>query len=229
MIPTRQFVRFHPRLNPRLWLHYKLRVEVRLKLLQVAIAFYRFLDIPRLRVSDIVMTGSNAAYNYTSLSDIDIHLIVNFARTSCPALSSNIFTTKKALWNQTYDIVIRDQPVELYVEDTAEPVTANGVYSILHNMWLKRPVATPPKWDDTAVTAKAEAYADEIDALLTGDPQIATINDMLNRLYGLRQNGLMAGGEFSTENMAFKVLRNSGYLDRLRHTRVAAITSNLSY
>jgi hypothetical protein len=227
-LPIGQIIRFHSTLNPRLWRNHELRVEVRMKLLQAAIAFYRFLDLPGLRVKDIIMTGSNAAYNYTRLSDIDVHLVVDYAHTHCPSLADNFFSTKKSLWNQTYDIVVRDHPVELYVEDTAEPVKANGVYSVLHNRWLKTPTDTPPARDDSAVEHKAQAYADEIDSLLAGEPDMAAINQLLSRLYALRQNGLMAGGEFSVENLAFKVLRNAGYLDQLRNARVQRRDRELS-
>src|ERR1051325_11053445 len=94
-------LQFHQRLNPHLWRRHRLRPEVRLKLLHTAIAFYRFLELPALRANDIVVTGSNAAYNYTLLSDIDVHLLVAYHETACPALAANFFTTKKNLWNQT--------------------------------------------------------------------------------------------------------------------------------
>jgi len=38
---------------------------------------------------------------------------------------------------------------------------------------------------------------------------------MLARIKTMRRSGLAAGGEFATENLAFKSLRNLGYLDRL--------------
>ena len=219
-IPLSEVIRFHARLNPRLWRHEKLRVEVRVKLMQSAVAFYRFLDLPALRINDIILTGSNAAYNYTRVSDIDVHLIVDFSKTSCPTLVDNFFNTKRNLWAQTYDVAVRGHTVELYVEDVDDPVNANGIYSLLHGDWLKLPKPQPPSPDDTAIEQKSSAYADEIDSLLDADPTIDDINQMLGRLYTLRQNGLMAGGEFSTENLSFKVLRNAGYIERLHDARI---------
>lgn len=227
-LPISRIIRFHSRLNPRLWYRHELRIEVRLKLLQAAIAFYRFLDLPALRIKDIIITGSNAAYNYTALSDIDVHLVVDYKRTTCPTLASNFFFTKKALWGKTYDIVVREHPVELYVEDTAEPVKANGVYSVLHNHWIKTPTDTPPTRDDSAVEQKAQAYVDEIDNLLNGEPNIAAIDQLLGRLYTLRQNGLLAGGEFSVENLAYKSLRTLGYIEKLHDARVKRRDHELS-
>jgi hypothetical protein len=40
-----------------------------------------------------------------------------------------------------------------------------------------------------------------------------TVKDRINRL---RKTGLERQGEFSVENIAFKVLRNKGYIDQLR-------------
>lgn len=218
---------FHERLNIRLWDGDRLRPSVRGKLLQDALAFYRFLDVPRLRVQDIILTGSNAAFNYTPSSDIDVHLLVDFDRTTCPELASNLFTTKKALWGRTYDVTIRGQPVELYVEDTSKPVTANGVFSLLHNRWLKHPRPVPPHIDDIAVTEKTKAYVDEIDAMLE-QPDLDEIARLLGRLHTLRQNGLIRGGEFSVENLTYKMLRNLGYLQKLYDARVRLSDDRLS-
>jgi hypothetical protein len=214
-IPVDTIIHFHNRLNPRLWRRHRLRTEVRLKVLENGIAFYRFLGVKGLHVSDIILTGSNAAYNYTLQSDLDVHLLVDFAGTPCPEMASNVFTTKKTLWNQSYDITINDHPLELYVENTADTVKANGVFSALHNRWLKIPSRTPPAYDDIAILSKAEVYADEIDALVAGEPTIATLNQMLHRLHELRQNGLLSGGEFSIENLTYKTLRAIGYIQKL--------------
>lgn len=206
----------------------RLRPEVRLKLFQTAVAFYRFLEVPRLLVRDIILTGSNAGYNYTSLSDIDIHLLIKFSGTPCPDLTTNIFTTKKTLWSKTYNTKVRGHAVELYVEDTDSPVTATGIYSILHGKWIKFPKHETPSPDDTAIEYKFNAFAAEIDSLLDGVPAIIDLNQMLGKIYTLRQNGLLTGGEFSTENLTFKMLRTFGYLDRLRDKRVEVRDTELS-
>lgn len=219
---------FHNRLNPDLWQNDRLRVPVRLKLLKTALAFYQFLELNNLVVKDIILTGSNAAYNYTELSDVDVHLIVDFTKSPCPGLAENFFTTKKTLWNQTYNIAIFGHPVELYVENLADPVKANGVFSILHNKWLKHPSPVAPTRDDSSVVQKAEAYADEIDSLLAARPSIKDLNHLLARLRTLRQNGLMTGGEFSTENLAYKLLRAEGFLQKVYDARIRIRELSLS-
>ena len=227
-MPDAPTTSFHQRLNPHLWRKDRLRVPVRLKLLKTALAFYQFLELDNLVVTDIILTGSNAAYNYTTLSDVDVHLIVDFTKTPCPNLAENFFTTKKTLWNQTYNIAIFGHPVELYVENLADPVTANGVFSILHNKWLKHPSRAVPTHDDSSVRQKAEAYADEIDSLLAARPSIKDLNRLLGRLRSLRQNGLMTGGEFSVENLAYKLLRAEGFLQKVYNARIRIRELSLS-
>jgi len=219
---------FHRRLNPHLWRRDRLRVPVRLKLLKTALAFYQFLELDNLVVKDIILTGSNAAYNYTALSDVDVHLIVDYTKTPCPDLAINFFTTKKTLWNQTYNVAIFGHPVELYVENLADPVTANGVFSILHNKWLKHPNRVPPTRDDSSVKQKAAAYADEIESLLAAQPSLKDINHLLVRLRTLRRNGLMTGGEFSVENLAYKLLRAQGFLQNVYDAKIRIRELSLS-
>ena len=178
---------FHRHLNPLLWRNDALKPMVRLKLFRTAVAFYQFLDVKQLVVNDIIVTGSNAAYNYTRLSDIDVHLIVDVNASACPKLADNLFLTKKALWGQTYDVAIFGFPVELYVENAADPVKANGVFSVLHNDWLKHPTPVRPVVDATDVQLKCAAYAALIDDLLSGTPDLKDINALLARLRLLRQ------------------------------------------
>lgn len=205
-----------------------MRLEVRIRLLRTALAFYRFLDEP-IYLSDIVLTGSNAAYNWTPLSDVDVHLITDFDRAPCPALAENFFNTKRSLWNETHEISIRGHDVEIYVEDDASPARSAGSYSILRGVWLHKPSHVRPRVHDAAVLAKASHFADEIDDLLDGKPDSAAVEKMLSRVYDLRQKGLAhAAGEYSTENLAFKTLRNLGFLDRLKKARTSSEDRSLS-
>jgi hypothetical protein len=223
-------IAFHDRLNPALWDESddSMHLPVRVRLLRAAMAFYDYLEMPDLKLSDIVVTGSNAAYNYTELSDIDVHLIVDYSKTTCPALAENFFAAKKTLWNVSHNITVRGFNIEMYVEDRRAPAYSNGVFSILHGHWLHHPQPTKPAYDDAAVIAKTEHLADEIDALLDGQPDADRLSALMKRLREMRQSGLQAGGEFSTENLAFKSLRALGYLERLRDARTKAQDRGLS-
>lgn len=207
---------FHDELNPKFWDSDKqMDPKVRLHLLQAAKAFYDFIELKTLKIKDIVVVGSNAAYNYTDLSDLDVHLIVNFKDMDCADVMENFFSTKKTLWNLQHDITVKGQPVEMYVQDTTALLESNGVYSILKKRWIVEPRADKPSWDDGAVVAKTNSCAEEIDKLMSGEPAEGEIDELLYRIHNMRRAGLLRGGEFSTENLAYKSLRNLGYLSRL--------------
>ena len=70
-------VEFHDELNPALWDGTEIKLDVQVKLLEIAKKFVEFLNVPDLKLVDIYFMGSNAAYVYTSFSDIDLHLIVD--------------------------------------------------------------------------------------------------------------------------------------------------------
>lgn len=221
-------VAFHENLNPKLFNDNVLRKDVRLVLLKGALAFVEFLDVPGIMVEDVIFTGSNAAYNYTPYSDLDVHIIVDFDKNMCPELAENFFNTKKSLWNQTHNAKVRGYDVEMYVEDTKNPVTANGVYSLLDDKWVHHPTPTAPQWDDSAVLVKVENLADEIETLLAGPVKKSEIEAMFDRLRRMRKAGLAAKGELSVENLAFKILRNLGILEKMYNAKRAAEDRELS-
>ena len=67
----------HNQLNPKLWDNDKLKCEVKEKILQIVEYFKNYIDFP-LDIVDINLVGSNASFNYTANSDLDIHIIVSF-------------------------------------------------------------------------------------------------------------------------------------------------------
>lgn len=220
---------YHEELNSRLWDGEEMRLDVRVYLLKNALAFAKFLDVPGLLIEDVIFTGSNAAYNYTDYSDLDVHLIVDFDESVCPEIADNFFNTKRFLWNDTHDVRIRDYPVELYVEDVAQPVTANGVYSLLTGEWLKKPTKSQPSFDDSSVFAKVEQLAGEIDTVLgKNNPLKAQVSALSSRITRMRRAGIAQNGEYSVENLAYKALRNLGYLKRLWDADVDAEDRDLS-
>ena len=59
-------VQYHDMLNPMAWDMFRLKPDVRGALLRVANAFIATWDLP-ISVTDIILTGSNANYNWTKL------------------------------------------------------------------------------------------------------------------------------------------------------------------
>jgi hypothetical protein len=94
-------VKFNDTLNPRLWgSDENLLPEVREKLLAIANDFREFLGVPDLRVQDITVSGSNAAYTYTPHSDIDLHLVVDLPE---DAVYRELFGAKKYQYNNQHN------------------------------------------------------------------------------------------------------------------------------
>ena len=126
-------VKFHKELNPELWENHKLDPEVRDQLLLIAEDFVEFLGIGNLKVKDVTISGSNAAYSYTPHSDLDLHVLVDFNELPNNEVYQELFTAKKTLYNDAHDISVHGVPVELYVQDTNNPVQSLGEYSIVHD------------------------------------------------------------------------------------------------
>ncbi len=210
-------VAYHKALNPKAWDGDNLRPEVRNALLKIAKQFVAYLEIPNFEVLDIVLTGSMANYNYTRYSDYDLHVITRYSDLDCDDLAEAFYRAKKTLWNNEHDITIYGNEVELYVEDIDEPPVSAGVYSVINDRWLKQPGYQPPEIDDRAVSLKVRDLIKQIEVAVESadDPEdLARIKDKLRRM---RRSGLDTGGEYSTENLAFKILRNMGYLDLLNN------------
>jgi hypothetical protein len=107
-------VKFHDRLNPRLWdSEEHLRPEVKDKLMEVARDFQEFLGVPDLDVKDITISGSNAAFNYTPASDIDLHIVIDIPDVAHDEVYRELFNAKKYQYNDEHDIRIRGADVEL--------------------------------------------------------------------------------------------------------------------
>jgi len=204
----------HDELNPALFADDRLMPEVRIQLRKIADTFIRSVGVP-LDVKDIVFTGSNASYHYTMHSDIDLHVIVKLkGGASMRAYMRQLFDAKKSIWNQAHKIHIRGFEVELYIEPTEEPAVSSGVYSIMKDAWVKHPTNERPTLDDVSVRSKYRQYKDEIDtALRTND--VSEIDALLSELRIMRSSGLAKGGEYSVENIVYKLLRARGDLQKL--------------
>jgi hypothetical protein len=220
-------VKFNDRLNPRLWgSDRRLLPQVRKTLLAIAEDFKQSLGVD-LEVLDITVSGSNAAYTYTPHSDIDLHLVADLPRSDRDDVYRELFDAKKYQYNDEHDFKIGGYDVELYVQDANQPHVSQGIYSVLENRWLRSPSRRRPTVDDISVKSKYEDVGHRIDAAIqSGD--ISRMDAIADKIREMRKTGLAQTGEFGAENLAFKVLRNNGTLDRLRQARLAAKDREMS-
>ena len=199
----------HQELNPALWDDHQLRLEVRHRLLKIAKHFAEFLKVPDLRLKDITISGSNAGYNYSEFSDIDLHLVADVDG------REELYSAKKNQYNFTYDIKLNGVPVELYVQDSKQLHHSAGIYSVLRNKWISEPSAAAPTVSPRDIKSKARNYAGQINQALRSN-NLIKCQETMEELYRLRKAGLETGGEQSVENLAFKLLRARGQIDKLR-------------
>lgn len=218
-------IQIHDRLNPKLWerwqekriggkVSYHLKEEVRDRLNEIAHAFIDQLEIPKEAVKDVLLLGSSAGYNYTSFSDIDLHIVVDYDRVhkDCPVVQGYLFA-QKSLFNKEHDITIYGIPVEVYAESTKDKTQSNGVYSIKNGKWISEPKQIrPDEENDTAIRAK---YNELQKAILDTNAQDEA-QSILDKVYKMRKAGLESGGEFSVENIVFKKLRDNNLLRKLK-------------
>jgi hypothetical protein len=200
----------HHELNPILWDNNSLRKEVRLKLLKIARHFALYLNVPILHLKDVTLSGSSAGYNYSDYSDIDLHLVVSKTNGN-----DELYTAKKNLYNSEHDLAIGSIPVELYVQPADQPHHSAGIYSVLDDHWINEPVHEEPTIDPKDIKSKARNYAGKINTAMRSG-ELSKCREVMDDLKRLRKAGLETGGEQSVENLAFKLLRARGQIDKLR-------------
>jgi len=207
----------HSKLNPKLWDGTRIHPKLRSGLMKIAMEFYKFLDVD-VDVQDVILIGSNANYNWTRYSDIDLHVVINYLEVGDNLhLVKNYMHAKKSIWNVNYPLKFKGMNIELYAQDSNENLHSTvGIYSLMDDKWVRKPNSTTISIDDSMIRQKSESFEYEIDALSESDPHAEQkIKNIKDRLKHLRSTGLEAEGEYSLENMAYKYLRNKGYLERL--------------
>jgi len=202
----------HDTLNPKLWTaDNRLRDDVKLRLIDIIEQFVSTCDI-ELNIVDAHLVGSNASYNYTEYSDLDVHLISNFDLIDAPKdIIQTMYNALKAKFNADYDISIRGVNVEVYVEDIRSTSISNGVFSLYEDRWLRFPkkLTDVPQVDiDDEVAEWSLKFTQAIDS-----NNSEAITNVINDLYMLRKNSLDTEGEYGAGNLTFKEIRNLGLLD----------------
>lgn len=210
-------VEMHDTLNPSIWAKDNhLRPEVKDKLEEIVNEFLIELEeneIP-IHILDVHLVGSNASYNYTDKSDLDVHIIANLEDVTCdPYVLNLLYGYFKSYFNDKYDISIHDVDVELYIEDVNTSSISNGIYSLFDDEWVKFPekVEVP----DVDISKDIIPYKNMYDSAMNSKDGMEAIM-LVNDLYLLRRNSLSTDGEYGIGNLIFKEFRNNGWLDKLK-------------
>jgi hypothetical protein len=163
------------------------------------------------------MVGSSANYNWSDFSDIDIHIVIDFKDVSEDVeMVEKMVNAIKGKWNEDHDIHIKGFNVEVYIQDISKKNRSTGVYSLLNNKWVTEPKKENFELDKEQIQQKYSDMVLKIKNALESE-SLVKLKKVLKDLYDMREVGLNKSGEFSTENIVFKVLRSRGHLDKLRN------------
>ena len=221
-------------LNPKLWKDDFLEPEISERLKEIAKDAIENLEI-KSEIKDIIITGSIASYNWHRLSDIDLHIVLDFDKISqSTEIVKRMLDEYRINWNRKHEIRIKDHEVEIYFQDAKEPHESNGIWSLLSEGWAAEPVKLEPDLDLRTAEKKAVAIVKSIEFA----ENLFEQNDFLgshdysskirSKISRMRQSGLDKEGIYSPENLAFKMLRNSGYLGRLSELKIKSYDQMLS-
>ena len=190
-----------------------MKQEIRQRLIQIADLFVSSMQentVP-IKVYDYWLVGSNAAYNYTKDSDIDIHIIVDMDIVADQYLLRLLYDYIKSSFSQKYNIEVKGHEVELYLEDIKTSAVTNGIYSLKQDKWIKFPQEQEPRIIDIEETPLFKQWLDRYQSL-----EDEECEQFLDDLYVMRKISLANEGEFGDGNLIFKEFRNRGYLDDLK-------------
>ena len=221
-------------LPPELWNDNILNSDVREAAVRIAYEFFNSLELSNIEIKDLILTGSLASYNWSDMSDFDLHILIDFTKLDNPTLMQDYFKEKTKNWNDIHSIFLKGYEVELYIQDSNEPHVSSGIYSLMQDRWIKQPSKYRLEIDHSAVKHKAAKLMEEIDdvydlyaekdyllAQETGDAIMAKIKRY-------RKTGLETGGIYSVENLVFKVLRRNDYLKKLSSLRTLSYDASMS-
>lgn len=216
-------------LNPKVWDGMELNSDIRRDLLKIGEDFYEELDL-NADVLDIIFCGSLCNYNWSEkYSDFDLHVIIRHSDVDENVeLVEKYCDYAKKMWNGLHEIKISNYDVEIMLQDidslneAIETGKMGGAYSILNNKWVKKPQKIDFVPDEEDIKEKAKTIMSKIDDLEEAaekdnyEALKEKIHKVWTKVKDSRKSGLDSeGGEFSTGNLVFKLLRRNGYIGKV--------------
>ena len=138
-------------------------------------------------------------------------------------------------WNDSHDIKIHGHEVEIYVEDEGETHESSGIYSIVKDRWVVMPTEKDAKIDLPLARKKSDSITTQINLInhmlnaKKYKASVKTIARLKEKIRRMRRAGLNSPQkEFSPENIAFKILRREGMLEKLNNLKYSAYDKMMS-
>jgi hypothetical protein len=209
-------------LNPKVWESGDvLNAEIKETLINIAKHYYESLQL-NVPISDITLTGSLANYNWSNYSDFDVHIVIDINKFGEKKdLIKDLIDAKTRSWNDNHDIKIKDYDVELYIQGKDQEHHSTGVYSLMNDEWLIKPEKVSPKINKNEVKLKYKKIVDTLNDIKKQNKKgneevvINRLQKLKDRIKKMRESGLESGGEFSSENIAFKLLRRNDIMTQI--------------
>ena len=217
---------YHDQLDPKFWdedAH--LDPKIRKKLLTIAKDFFDNVELDT-EIIDIYFMGSMCNYNYTELSDLDTHIVIDYEDVGPKELVEKAVDGERFQWNTRHNISLRGHDVELYIQDINDKKPHAAIYSLINDEWVQKPKHDPPKLTEEDILPKYNAYVYDITELekvvKSGENDPDELKKYYNRAKEIKKKisearvlGIKEKGEFSIENLVFKKLRNEGFIGKL--------------
>ena len=202
--------------------------KARINLLRMAYDFYEKTNLPA-PIMDVYLMGSISNYNWTTDSDIDVHVIIDYNKLQMPKETGNkTVKTAGAQWNQEHNILVKRHKVEMNLQNASEPKPyVTGIYSLVNDQWVRKPTKVMPQLDRGIIKMQYKSMKAYIDnALQSGNRE--QMKGAKKYLDAYRQYGLDTYGELSYENIIFKILRARGIIKQLKDSITAVYDKEMS-
>lgn len=217
----KKYIYYNSILNPKFWTNFEFDERINDKLLSIAYDFYEDTKL-KLKIEDIVLTGSLCNFNYNDYSDFDIHIIVDYLELEGDEnIIIDAINSYRVSWNLKHNIKIKGHDIEVYIQDLNDDNrTESGLYSLLNKKWIKKPIHNTPEIDEKEIEFKFKNYKSGITRLvelsdMNLTPELSrhyfeVSSDLKTKIHGQRKTDLLTDkAEFSVGNLVFKRLRNS--------------------
>lgn len=221
-------------LNPEIWNDMKLHKDIRTTLLKIARDYIDSLDI-KVKLKDITFTGSLANFNWSKYSDIDLHVLIDLGNVENKTQLKDLLDIKTDSWNTKHNITIKGYDVELYLQLHDQEHHSTGVYSVLRGDWVTKPKYREVSINKKQITKKYNKIADTFNDIQADYKKHKDYLDIVDRLEALRDKikkmrkaGLETKGEFSTENIVFKLIRRNDIMGKLKDLLTKAYDKSVS-
>lgn len=234
-------------LEDNIWNGDELNLRVRDKLMEIADDFWESCNIKWVKPKTVVLTGSICNFNWSSFSDIDVHVVVDFSEIhERKDFVQEYFDEKKNDWNNAHDnLNIFGYPVELYVEDVDAETESNGIYDLWKNEWIKKPDDIESiglnKYTIKDIASRIMTRIDDMSDKFHSTEDSYELEKLNEKIVSLRKHikemrkeGLKHG-EMGILNIVYKVIKRSGYMNKLRdlnheiYDKINSLNENKSF